>query len=350
MTELDIANQFATASGFQAVAPAEPEGGSSLDTNTAPAPAAEPAPTADPVNTNPPADPIPDIERIKTEYEAKIKEYETKLSTPKDDFANEAIRKMNELAKAGVDIDSPDFWKWQSIDLDSFSTSRRQEAIELKRLELSVDNPELTAPQVERLIKRQYPVLFDSTMDENDEEYIEAMEDLSIDATRARTKLKEHKEKIQLPKVDLQSREQEKKATQEALQKFNMVVKQEVNTFGEQAFKLADNMEIKYFPNEDSKKFIESAMVNNTSFFSDNYVDKANGTIDFPRLKRDLLIISDFDRISKAIYDQGVSKGKEAIVSGLENNSVNLQQQKQEISKDPFSQALEQISLQQRRR
>jgi hypothetical protein len=220
----------------------------------------------------------------------------------------------------------------------------------LKRLELSVDNPELTAPQVERLIKRQYPVLFDSTMDENDEEYIEAMEDLSIDATRARTKLKEHKEKIQLPKVDLQSREQEKKATQEALQKFNMVVKQEVNTFGEQAFKLADNMEIKYFPNEDSKKFIESAMVNNTSFFSDNYVDKANGTIDFPRLKRDLLIISDFDRISKAIYDQGVSKGKEAIVSGLENNSVNLQQQKQEISKDPFSQALEQISLQQRRR
>lgn len=358
MTESDIAKQFAAAAGFTPSEPAAPTDGSSLDNTPpaepTPAPPVEPVPAdptpIDPSTVHPPTQPMADVEKIRQEYEAKIREYETKLSTPKEEFANEAIKKLNELAKAGVDVDSPEFWKWQSIDLQSFNVAQKRDALELKRLELTVDNPELNAAQVERLMKRQYPALFDDSFDVNDEEYIEAMEDLSIDATRARTKLSEHKSKLQLPKVDLQSIESQKKADQEALAKFNMLVKQEVNSFNEQTFKLSDDMEIKFFPNEDSKKFIESSVVNSSTFFVDNYLDKESKQINFNRLKRDLLILSDFDRISKAIYDQGVSKGKEAVVSGLENSSVNIQQQKQDISKDPFSQAIEQIALLQRRR
>lgn len=358
MTESDIAKQFAAAAGFApSESPAQTDGSSLDNTPPAeptPAPPVEPAPAdptpIDPSTVHPPVQPMADVDKIRQEYEAKIREYETKLSTPKEEFANEAIKKLNELAKAGVDVDSPDFWKWQSIDLQSFNVAQKRDALELKRLELTVDNPELNVSQVERLMKRQYPALFDDSFDVNDDEYIEAMEDLSIDATRARTKLSEHKNKLQLPKVDLQSIESQKKADQETLAKFNMLVKQEVNAFNEQSFKLSDDMEIKFFPNEDSKRFIESSVVNSSTFFVDNYLDKESKQINFNRLKRDLLILSDFDRISKAIYDQGVSKGKEAVVSGLENSSVNLQQQKQDISKDPFSQAIEQIALLQKRR
>ena len=275
-----------------------------------------------------------------TQLDELKKQIEEAKTAQEKVFANESIKKLNELAKSGVDVDSEEFWKWQTIEPSKFDTSSKEDALALKRLELKVENPELNDSQIERLLKRSYKVLFDGTYDENDEEYKEALEDLSIDAIAARKKVVEYKNKVQLPKVDLSQKEEQEKAAQQAREAFNRTVKEQVSSYAEQPLKVGD-VELKYLTDENSKKFLESSLINNQTFFQDNYVKEGN--VDFARLKRDLLIIHDFPKISKMILDQGISMGREEVGSALENSNGDSSKQKVETEKDIMSQIFSQI-------
>lgn len=262
-------------------------------------------------------------ESLTQEYEEKIRQLESQ-----NPFANEAIKKLNELAQAGVDVNSSEFWKWQAIELDKFDTSQRGDALELRRLELEVDNPTLNAKQIDRLLKRSYPALFSDEYTAEDTEYQEALEDLSIDATRSVTKLVKHKESVQLPKVDLQQKEVDTQAQQKAREEFLRDVKTNVSNYKGFPIKLTDDLEINYQVSSDAKKYVESSIVNNQSWFIDNYVK--DGKVDYPRLSRDLTRIADFDNIAKTILEQGISIGKEQVADVLENADESIQQQKAE--------------------
>ena len=220
--------------------------------------------------------------------------------------------------------------------------------MELKRLELEIENPTLNKTQIQRLLKRSYPVLFDSSYDANDTEYQEAMEDLSIDATRSVTKLKKHKESVQLPKVDLQQKEQNESDAKAAQEAFLKDVRQNVQSYTEEPIKLDKNLEIKYIPSDDTKKFVESSIVNNQTWFVDNYVKE--NKIDYPRLQRDMARIHDFDKIVKTVYEQGISVGKEQVVDNLENASENVSSQKQQKASNFKDQILEQFAIQNSRK
>jgi hypothetical protein len=93
-------------------------------------------------------------------------------------------------------------------------------------------------------------------------------------------------------------------------------VKSQTSDYKEQSFKAGD-FELKFSIDDSSKEAIESSIINNDSFFLDNYVKE--GAVDYGRLKRDLLLIANQDKILKMAYDQGVSSGKEAIADKLEN-------------------------------
>ena len=266
----------------------------------------------------------------------------------KPSFANETIARLNELATSGIDIDSPDFWKWQYTDVDKYDISNTQQALELRRLELELENPNLNEKQIARLLKRSYSALFDESFDAQDTEYQEAMEDLSIDATRSVTKLKKHKESVQLPKVDLQQKEQNESDAKAAQEAFLKDVRQNVQSYTEEPIKLDKNLEIKYIPSDDTKKFVESSIVNNQTWFVDNYVKE--NKIDYPRLQRDMARIHDFDKIVKTVYEQGISVGKEQVVDNLENASENVSSQKQQKASNFKDQILEQFAIQNSRK
>ena len=276
--------------------------------------------------------------------EELAKEYECQ----KPSFANETIARLNELATSGIDIDSPDFWKWQYTDVDKYDISNTQQALELRRLELELENPNLNEKQIARLLKRSYSALFDESFDAQDTEYQEAMEDLSIDATRSVTKLKKHKESVQLPKVDLQQKEQNESDAKAAQEAFLKDVRQNVQSYTEEPIKLDKNLEIKYIPSDDTKKFVESSIVNNQTWFVDNYVKE--NKIDYPRLQRDMARIHDFDKIVKTVYEQGISVGKEQVVDNLENASENVSSQKQQKASNFKDQILEQFAIQNSRK
>lgn len=282
-------------------------------------------------------------EEIKAQYEAKLTEV-----TSKDPFANERVKKLNELAASGIDIDSPDFWKWQYTDLEKFDTSTKEGGLSLKRLELEVEHPNLNEKQISRLLKRNYPALFDESLDATDTEYQEALEDLSIDAATSVTKLKKHKESVQLPKVDLQKREQDEAAAKAAREAFIKDVRQSVQTYKEDPIKLSDELEIKYQPSEDAVKFAEASIINNQTWFIDNYTNESG--VDLPRLQRDMGRLADFDNIVKTVYEQGISIGREEVADTLENSSTAIQEQKKETARSMKDQIGEQLRMQYSRR
>lgn len=287
----------------------------------------------------------PNLDEIRAQLREELaKEYESK----KPSFANETIAKLNELASSGINIDSPDFWKWQYTDLDKYDTSNTQQALELRRLELELENPNLNERQIARLLKRSYPALFDESMDAQDTEYQEAMEDLSIDATKSVTKLKKHKESVQLPKVNLQEKEQNEASAKIAHEAFLKEVRQNVQSYAEEPIKLDKDLEIKYIPSDDTKKFVESSIVNNQTWFVDNYVNE--NKVDYARLRRDMARIHDFDKIVKAVYEQGISVGKEQVVDNLENASESVTLQKQQKAQNFRDQILEQFAIQNSRK
>jgi hypothetical protein len=251
------------------------------------------------------------------EYESKMQEYESKLNESKFEYANDTIKKLDELAKNGVEINE-DFWKWQSLNIEGYDVKDKSQALELRRMELNLENPDLEPHEVERLLRRSYKALFDNDIDEEDDEYLDALSDLSIDAKKSRAKLTEHKDKIQIPKVDLSKKEEEQRLQKEAYDRFLEDVRTNVTNFKGFEIPLDEGLNINYnIEDPKAKEFLQSAIANDTTFLRDNYVKE--GKVDYGRLNRDLTIIRDFEKISKVIYQQGISKGKESMVKDLEN-------------------------------
>jgi hypothetical protein len=290
-------------------------------------------------------------EEIGRDYEKQIADYEKQIENLQNQnpFANEEIQKLNDLAKAGIDVNSPDFWKWQYLDLDNIDPSNKDNAMEAVRLELEKDNPDLNEKEISRLIKRKYPDLFSGNYESDDTEYQEALADLSIDAKRALTALRKHKAEIELPKVDPREKEQAELEARAAQQEFVRSTRQAVQQYEKEPIALEGDFEINHIISPETKQYIESSIVNNQTWFMDNYVSE--GGVDFPRLQRDMARIYDFDNIVKAVYEQGKSNGLSEAYDKLENVTDNSTSEKKvETDKPLEDQIFEQFAQQQKQR
>lgn len=285
-------------------------------------------------------------QRIEQELRDTLaKEYEAKM--PK--FANETIQKLNELALAGVDVDSNDFWAWQSRDLDNYDVSNVNQALELRRLELEIENPDFTKDEIDWKLRKQYKALFDDSFDSEDDEYKDDMMSLKVDAKSSKTKLRAHKEKITLPKVDRQAQEAALEEAKKQAEVFNMEVRKTANSLKELPTKLSDDLEINLQVSDDARKFAEYSAVNNQNFFLDNYATVENGQvkeIHFDKLVKDMAYLADREAHLKAVFEQGVSVGQDKVVDNLENAGENAPAKKQETTKSYEQQIAEQLQRQ----
>lgn len=287
------------------------------------------------------------VETNTVNWEERAREYETEINKLKTEsgqtfqYANKEIEKLDKLAREGVEINQ-DFWAMQSLDLEKYNVSEQSDALELVRLELKVGNKEYSDEEVSFLLKRKYPALFDNSIDNEDEAHKDALMALRIDSKAAKTKLAEYKSKIELPKVDIHEIEKQRQLEEEAIANFVNDVKKNVSSYSEQSFKAGDT-ELKFILDDKSRQLVESSIINNSTFFSDNYVNKENGTVDYGRLQRDLLLIANQDKVFKMFYDQGLSAGKESIVDDLTNAQTPAQEHNPDRGKSIDEQISEQI-------
>jgi hypothetical protein len=282
-------------------------------------------------------------ETIKAEMEAEYGKRIQELENA-EPFANEEIKHLNELAKAGIDVNSEDFWKWQALDINKFDPTNKEDALEMIRLELEIENTDLTPNEINRIIKKRHKDLFSGYYEQGDTEYQEAETDLSIEAKRARTKLIKHKDSVQLPKVDIREKEQRQAEDKKANDEFLLHAKQQVNSYIKEPIALQDGLEIDHIISPETKKYVESSIVNSGTWIRDNYVTEQG--VDLVKYQRDMARLHDFDKIISVVFEQGKSVGLETAHDNLENASEESQNSKVETSKSINDQIHEQFVAQ----
>lgn len=270
-------------------------------------------------------------ESQKAELEKQLEEFKKKaeeLENSKPDydslFANDELKSINEWLRNNPNEDLDTFFKYRNLNVDK-DINNKNEALDIIRLELKESNSELSSKEVDRLIKKRYKALFDDSFDSEDEEYQDALLDLKLDAKNAKNQLAEKKSKYQVQTVDPQQIEQQRKAQEEALKQFHNQVEESVRTYTEEPIKVGDT-ELKYMVGQDEQRFIEQSMKNSQDFFN-SYLkkeDNGNVTVDYTRLRKDLLKITAFDKAVKMAYDQGMSTGRKQTVDNIDNVDTDL--------------------------
>lgn len=270
-------------------------------------------------------------ESQKAELEKQLEEFKKKaeeLENSKPDydslFANDELKSINEWLRNNPNEDLDTFFKYRNLNVDK-DINNKNEALDIIRLELKESNSELSPKEVDRLIKKRYKALFDDSFDSEDEEYQDALLDLKLDAKNAKNQLAEKKSKYQVQTVDPQQIEQQRKAQEEALKQFHNQVEESVRTYTEEPIKVGDT-ELKYMVGQDEQRFIEQSMKNSQDFFN-SYLkkeDNGNVTVDYTRLRKDLLKITAFDKAVKMAYDQGMSTGRKQTVDNIDNVDTDL--------------------------
>tara|TARA_R110000868_G_scaffold268614_2_gene527812 strand:+ start:472 stop:1632 length:1161 start_codon:yes stop_codon:yes gene_type:complete len=178
-----------------------------------------------------------DVETVKS-YKTKAQEYEAKLAEREAEmetlFANDNIKKLNELAKNGVNIDE------NTVAFLNKDYNKITEPTKLISEYLKTKNPEWSDKKVAFEISKRYGL--DRLKQEKDEdgELIELTdeqkelkeiidEDLSREANEAKSLLQEEQDKLRLFKPEQKSKEQveaERMDAQQAEQKWSEMTKE----------------------------------------------------------------------------------------------------------------------------
>lgn len=305
------------ASGFEVVNPIGPE--------SEPAP---PAPKDPPANSGQenkgtPAASEPGDSSLKNEKTfdellaeksgGKFKSWEEieKLQTPKQEFANDIISKLNEFSKkfqdpnTAVDL----FFKTQLTD---YATMDEAEAI---KLQIRLDNPELTDKEIEHEFKQKYKI------DEDlfDEETVELSKiKLERDAKKAKDALIEMQKEFatngdkdpELEKQFLENKQNWEKSVDSAipaLEKISLQISDKDTidwSFSEQERAEAAN--------------VTKGLFENASVFFEMFKDE-KGNYDHKKIAESYMKLKRFDDILKSAVDQAINSGRMQEIQDLKN-------------------------------
>jgi len=251
---------------------------------------------------------------------ADIQALLAKANEPKEQFANDQIKHLNELAKNGTDI--LDVLKYQSLGLDKLDPANIDEAKELIKQELRLSKPGISEKELELEIKFSYPLeLKKETYEDEDGEKKERV--LNAEEVEL-TKLKLTRN-ARVAKETLIKKEKEltlpKNFNKEANQKLKEQWDSRVNDFTKDTtnvtFEINENDKFTYVIK--NKDVLNKTMKEADSFLS-RYVK--NGQTDMKRYQQDMLAINEMDNIVKSAYEQGKSVGYESAVNNISNLGV----------------------------
>lgn len=267
-------------------------------------------------------------EEIENEYSTKLTDYEKKLKEREQElekiqsqspFVNDYTKKINDLAANGVDIKSPEFWKFQSYDFNNVDLNNNSNSMELLVWDFKTKNPDVDENLIVNKLKRKYKAAF-SPDDYDEDEVQAAREDLSLDALTAKKDLMAKAKDYELPEFDNSAQEEREKQAKIALQNYNESAEKSLAGFSKIPLKFGDS-ELEYEVTPELKdKVLNGVKAAGTGEFLNRWVN-ADGTVNYEKMAREIAIIESTDEIIKVIANQNKSVGREEVVQDLKNTN-----------------------------
>lgn len=229
-------------------------------------------------------------------------------------FANAAVEKLNEHVLRGGKIDSV-FWDMQTKDYGSIDEKALRDdktALGLYRDSLRYVEG-LDDKMVERQLRKEFPILSGHLgEDEYDPEDLEDERLLLFRSSRSGLeKLREKSEAMRLPDVSADR----KLEISRAMDAYRSESRVALRNYEGLSLHLSDGVEVKIKPGVDTMNAVRSIVVNpeeqGDAFFKKRYLK--DGKVDYVKFASEMQILSDFQAISRAIFEQGMARGKASI-------------------------------------
>lgn len=261
-----------------------------------------------------------DVSSLKQQIKALLEEKE-KMVAPELD---PRIAKLNEYVRQGGDINA-NVWELQTKDYSKVNIKEPKDALTVVKDKLKYVEG-LEQDEIDFYLKKNYPITsgFEEELDEDDTTN-ESMK-LRMEAKNALEPLKEFQDKVLLPSVDHNKSAEAEKAV--SLYRAESSAKlDEIDSFD---LELDADTKLKIPFTGAAKNFARSIITDPSkmsSFWNDRYTSE-DGKVDFKRFAEEMYYLENRHRIKDAIYAQGKSVGKKAILEEIqgENGTSKLKQ------------------------
>ena len=278
----------------------------------------------DPVDPPPPDKPKSLNELISKHTNGTFADMDSLLSKanePKESYANDQIKHLNELATKGVNI--MDVLKYQALGINDLETTNVEQAKELIKHELRLNKPGITERELDFEIKLKYALDLKKEKNEDEEEVVVNAEEVEMaqlklfrDARETKQNLLLKQKELELPKTNGFSQEQADNLKTE----WNKKVDTSLKDVTEIVYDLGEGNTFKYALDETKMNQLKSSMLEPDKFLN-RYMD--NGQTDMTKYLREMAMLND-PNFFKIFSDQERSAGAEAAINNISNLSTEM--------------------------
>lgn len=249
-----------------------------------------------------------EVDSLKEEW---AKEYKPEAQTEKDDvFANDMMRKLNDIVKAGGKIDNK-FWEYQDIDFDSADLSKPDVAIEVLKAHLT-DIENYTEEDADFILEEKYGLL-GRNLDPNAFEedvlaYNKEARRAKIDAMGKVGGLKEFQQSLMLPKEDPNNKREPAPEVQQDPRVVEAYVKganEYLDNYDGFEYELTNDVKLNFTPTEEEMGNLRKVITEveeHGNFFNNRYATKEG--VDFDRFANEMHILDNLDSIFNEAFHQ----------------------------------------------
>ena len=264
-----------------------------------------------------------------TEYETKLAELQKNLDEAKNrqpSFVSDYLQKLHELDKQGIQV-TPENAGILTSDYSQVDLSDKDNALDIVKRSYKMED--FSAREVDRLVRKKFPALFDEDAEQDDID--DALIDLKIEAKQAVGKFQEVQSKIktegsqnrfytidQAKELILKQSQEESEKTSNAFRAKATEITKDLSTV---SYDVGDGVKIEVDVTDVKDQIIANieSIRNNPNGFFDTDV---NGN--YTSFKDDVALQDAVDRVvaKKAViaaYKQGLSNGSEKNMGEFKN-------------------------------
>lgn len=255
-----------------------------------------------------------DITSLKEQVKALLEEKE-RLSVPQLD---PRIAKLNEYVKNGGEINA-NIWELQTKDYSNINIKDSKDALSVVKDKLKYIEG-LEQDEIDFFLKKNYPIASGYEDDFDEEDKLSENMKLRMEAKTALDPLKEFQDKVMLPDVDHnQSAEMERRINLYRAESSARL--DEIESFN---IELDADIKLKIPFTGAGRNFAKAIITDPNkmgTFFRDRY-EGEDGKVDYQRFAEEMYYLENRNRIKDAIYAQGKSVGKKAILEEIQGENI----------------------------
>jgi len=242
-------------------------------------------------------------------------------------FANEQIKKLNEIAKNGGDI--MEVLRFQSMGISELDPNKQGDALKLQKMRMMQDEG-LSEREADMLLSRTYN--FDPDTEEAEDIEFNELK-LKREAKKSKEWLEGKAKDLELPKVadkteDLEAKAKEQEVIDNSIKAYKNAVTDVVKEYKEEVFSLDKENSLTFALDSDGNKAVKALMENPESLW--NAFRDDSGRTDMKALRTFATAVTNFDGILKSSFNHGVSVGKEQVIK--DNRNPERRNEKKSLS------------------